>query len=143
MYRDRNNNRLRDKATSLNEFCQRYRAYARQGDPQSRPIPIKYDSYLDKGFTADYHFETYSVPTVDINISEEDLIKLFEDLAEMDSEDYNEYVRLRKALGEHFVLDLYEVKSREEREHRIRQNNPGVQKAWEEYQLLLKLANNY
>lgn len=141
MYRDRNtNNRLKDTATSLNEFCQRYRAYARQGDMQRRPMPIHYDSYLDKGFTADYYFTTYNVPTVDINISEEDLYKLFDDLAEVDSEDYNEYVRLRKALGEHFILAHYEAKRKREAEDRVRRDNPGVQKAWENYQMMLKLA---
>lgn len=140
MYRDRNSSRLRDRATSLQEFCQRYRAYARQGDPMRKPLPIHYDSYLDKGFKADYYFETYSVPTVNINISEEDLDKLCNDLAEVDSEDYNEYVRLRKALGEHFVLEFYEAKRKMSWESQIRKDNPGVQKAWENYQMMLKLA---
>ena len=141
MYRDRNsNNRLKDTATRLNEFCQRYRAYARQGDMQRRPMPIHYDSYLDRGFTADYHFTTYEIPTVNINIAEEDLDRLCNDLAEVDSEEYNEYVRLRKALGEHFVLEHYEDKRKQLRESEIRKSNPGVQKAWENYQMMLKLA---
>ena len=140
MYRDRTNNRLRDKATSLQEFCQRYRAYARQGDPQRRSMPIHNDKYLDKGFKADYYFETYSIPTVNITISEEDLEKLCNDLAEVDSEDYNEYVRHRKELGEYFVLEHYEAKRKQQRESEIRRSNPGVQKAWENYQMMLKLA---
>jgi len=138
MYRD--SNRLKDRATSLNEFCKRYRAYACQGKPINQPQPLKFDKWLDKEFVYDTYIHTYSVPTVDINISEEDLDKLCNDLAEVDSEDYNEYVRLRKALGEHFILDHYEIKARQIREEQARKENPGVQKAWENYQLMLKLA---
>jgi hypothetical protein len=138
MYRD--SNRLKDKATNLTEFCQRYRAYARQGDPQRRHAPMYYDRWMNKGFKSDYYFETYSVPTVDINISEEDLEKLCNDLAEIDSGDYIEYARLRKELGEHFVLEHYEAKRKQQRESEIRRNNPGVQKAWKNYQMMLKLA---
>jgi hypothetical protein len=64
-------------------------------------------------------------------------------LAEMDSEEYNEYIRHRKGLGEHFIIDFYEHRRIQENEKRVRNSNPGVQKAWEEYQLLLKLSDNY
>jgi hypothetical protein len=137
MHRD---NRLKDKATWLQAFCQRYRAYARQGDPQRQSMPRHHNSYFDKGFKEDHYFETYSIPTVDINLAEEDLGKLYNDLAELDSENYHAYVRHRKALGEYFVLEYYEAKRKQQRECEIRKRNPGVQKAWETYQLVLKLA---
>lgn len=130
----------REQMDSLQKFCQRYRAQARTGRPVRRAEPISYNPHWYKDDYKDYFINTFEVETIDLNITEEDFRQLLKDLAEMDSEDYNEYVRLRKHLGEHFVLELYELKGREERERRARTNNPGVQKAWENYQLMLKLA---
>jgi hypothetical protein len=125
----------------LNEFCSRYRAYPRQGQPVRRSKKLNITDWVNpKDEWTFANLPTYEVPTVDLNISEEDLKKLFDDLAEVDSGEYKEYLRTRKVLGDHFMLDLYEVKGRQAREERARQANPGVQKAWENYQMMLKLA---
>lgn len=124
----------------FNEFCKKYRIQAREGRPSQRAQPF---SYKDWGKEVDFRhlsLNTFSVPTYDLNIEQDSLNQLMDDLAEIDSEEFNEYMRLRKALGEHFVLDLYQYKSKEAREEKARKDNPGVQKSWENYQLMLKLA---
>lgn len=123
----------------LNEFCSRYRAYARTGPTMRRAEPISFKNWKDDDFYH-AHMNTYEVPALELTISEEDLQKLMDDLAEVDTPDYNEYQRMRKMLGEHFLLDLHSYKLQQAREDRARRENPGVQKAWENYQLMLKLA---
>lgn len=130
----------KEKISDLEKFCKRYRIQARQGRTIRRPEPISYKPYTFEDDFRNVYINTVEMPTYDLNITEEDFKQLLNDLAEMDSEEYNEYVRLRKSLGEHFVVDLYGLKSQQERERRIRATSPGVQKAWENYQLMLKLA---
>jgi hypothetical protein len=127
----------------LNEFCSRYRAYARQGQTVRRSKKLNLTDWVNP--KDDWTFANMPIqelPTVDINISEEDLKNLFDDLAEVECGEYQEYLRTKKVLGDHFMIDLYSIKGREEREQRARAANPGVQKAWENYQLMLKLSGN-
>lgn len=124
----------------LHEFCQRYRAQAKTGRPVRRTEPISFKQWTKDTDFQDLYINTFDVETIDLNLTQEDFKQLLDDLSELDSEDYNEYVRLRKHLGEHFILEFIDQKGKQTREQRIRYDNPGVQKAWENYQLMLKLA---
>ena len=129
----------RERLDTLQQFCQRYKAHAKQGRPVRRSQPISYQGWTKEDYK-DLYLNTFEVETIDLNITEEDFRQLLNDLAEMDSEDWNEYVRHRKGLGEHFILEFYEHRRLQDREKRVRESNPGVQKAWENYQMMLKLA---
>lgn len=139
------NNRQREQYktfnNSLNKFCSRYRATAKQGRPMRRSQPLSYKDWMDdKQDFFSTSLNMFEVPTVELTISEDDFKELLNEVDELDSDDYREYLRLTKALGEHFVIDLYSLRREKEREERVRNANPGVQKAWENYQLMLKLA---
>lgn len=136
----RKQEQVKDFSRYVNEFCSRYRAKVRRGGTLRRSKPIQYNEWKYEADFRDVFMETYDLPAVDITISEEDLSKLVNDLAEFETGDYAEYVRMKRSLGDHFMLDLYEFKGRQAREERARQENPGVQKAWENYQLMLKLV---
>lgn len=132
------------KMAELAEFCKKYHAEARRGKPirqyrspmRVRDLLAEFESDTPISAT----FETYSSPSVEITISDSHLDKLLANLAEIDSEEYNEYVSLRKAIGENFVLDMYNARQEQVKEEQMRKDNPGVQKAWENYQMMLKLA---
>jgi hypothetical protein len=125
---------------NLNKFCSQYRAHVKAGQPMRRVDPIWADPISNN--YRDFHVTTYEVPTVEIVISENDLSALMNDLAEMDTSEYNEFVRYNKILGRGFMNDLQTYKYRQSKEEHIRNQNPGVKKAWENYQLMLKLAGN-
>ena len=127
---------------SIGKFCDRYHATARPGRPLQKIEPISYNpfSYKDDDVFNNVYMNTVTVPSVELTISEEDFQRLMSETEEIDSEDYKEYLRLTKALGQHFIVDYYSYKHQMAREEAARNKNPGVQKAWENYQLMLKLA---
>jgi hypothetical protein len=141
MLSSREEREAKNFSKSIHDFCRRYCADVRSGRPIQKAQPISYSDW-SKG-NVDFmnlHIGHYSVPSVEIKISEEDFKNVLNALDEIDEREYQEFIRLKKTLGDHFMIDLYSIKGREEREQRARAANPGVQKAWENYQLMLKLA---
>lgn len=127
-------------AEDLNKFCSRYRAQAKSGQTTRRADPVWSDSSYSS--YRDLYMNTYEVPTVVLTMSEPDLIALMNELNEVNTPEYKEFVGCRKILGHGFINELQSYKYRQSREEQIRNQNPGVKKAWENYQLMLKLAGN-
>lgn len=132
---------LNEKNKYLQNFCRQYYATVRPGRMLQRPEPMQFRGWDNspKDFYH-YHVTTYEVPSVEINLAEPEFNKLLSDLDEISSNDYNSYTKLKEMFGDRFVAEITYHKSRESREASLRSRNPGVQKAWENYQLMLKLA---
>lgn len=125
---------------SMEIFAKKYYAKIRHGQMTRRPEPIRYMDFNNKVYDQDYYINTYDVQTFDINIAEEEFKKLLNAIEEIDSQEYRTYQQLTSVLGENFISEIQNHKYRESREASLRNLNPGVQKAWENYQLMLKLA---
>lgn len=126
----------------LKEFCYRFKIYnVRKGQPykQVDPYPMQFAT-RHKDFYADYSMRAYEVSTTEITISDVELDKLMTELDEIKSRDYHEFVNLKKQLGDGFMYDFHRELYSKQREERVRSNTPAVQKAWDNYQLMLKLA---
>lgn len=131
-----NRNSQRD-SIDLKEFCHMYSADTRPGHSRYRAEPINYTffkelTHLEQGVTR--------VETIDINLSNEDFKLLLEDLSAVHSDNFIQYDRQCRELGEHFMVELYELRTQKSRERKIRESHPGVLKAWENYQIMLKLV---
>jgi hypothetical protein len=81
------------------------------------------------------HMTTYESPIVEMEMPLESLEKMAEDSSDLEE--------LRKRYGENIVemgISVMHDDWRQRHEASIRRSNPGVQKAWERYQMMLKIA---
>ena len=125
-----------DKVPSfVTRFLQNYRAQARVVDKQAyyEREPISY------GLSATDYMEKYQQihyqNVIELSIAEKDLLKLIEDTETVDE--------LNRKYGPDIDIYIQEANKtlrKIDRENRIRINNPGVQLAWEKYQMMLKIA---
>ena len=82
-----------------------------------------------------YHMQTYEVPALEITIAVEDMAKLLERQEDME--------HLERIYGPHVMEDVHKARlllQKEREEEYVRRGNPALQKAWSNYQLLLKIA---
>lgn len=122
---------------STARFLDEYRATARLGEIQRRyrPQPINYSTLAGPVKYEDYYAETYSERMIELTVAQEDFERMISDI-----EDIND---LRKAHGLNIVTYINEAHKYAQQlsyENRIRKQNPGVQLAWEKYQMMLKIA---
>jgi hypothetical protein len=117
------------------KFLQRYRAQARIIDKQAyyKREPVSYN------FSATDYMEKYQQVhyqnVIELSIAEQDLINLIDDNETADN--------LMQKYGpdiDTFIQEANKTLRNIDRENRIRANNPGVQLAWEKYQMMLKIA---
>ena len=117
-----------DRETQL--FLERYRA--RKSSSRSRayvPLDLR-DLYMDEHTVIDYNIRSHSEPVVNLEIPESAL----DVIVENDSR-YN-------IILEQFASRSYNGSIADDlrREHYLKRNNAAVRKAWDHYQLMLKLA---
>lgn len=82
-----------------------------------------------------YHLQTHDVPALEITIAVDDIARLLEKQDDME--------HLERIYGPNVMDDVHKsrlVLQREHQEEYVRRNNPALQKAWDNYQLLLKIA---
>lgn len=141
---DREFENVRSFYGGLQHFCRKYHATYKQGRPvrHSQPLSFHNDWVDNKEDLYSMTSNTFEVPTVELTLTEDCLRKLINETDELDSRDFKEYLRLSKVLGEHFVLEMYEIKRTQEHEKRLRSNNSSLQQAWEQYQILLRLVDS-
>lgn len=130
---------------SYQYFCKRYNAQvqpSRQRLVKSQPLHYNHNWSKDNDFN-DFHINTYEVPAVDITLPEEDfgnLLNIFEEIENPQS-DWSQFEYYKKRLGPDFISRaIYQIEATE-REQRIRARVPALQKAWDNYQLLLKISS--
>jgi hypothetical protein len=119
----------------VDEFCHKYQAEARPSARRwNRAKPVPYSVFESQGMNAFETREYETIPMVEITMPEDRFRALLEHdhwLANAGLHDNghftNNVMRVANMVVEH------------ERECRIRQENPAVQKAWEQYQIMLGL----
>jgi hypothetical protein len=122
----------------LKEFCYKYDAQVRPSSQQwRRHTPIPYKVFEDQGMTA-FEQRTYeTIPMVDITMPEDRFRALLE---------YNKWIeRAGLQNNQHFqnnVMRVSQMVVDHERECRLRQQHAAVQKAWEQYQILLGMVDD-
>ena len=122
-------------SNELENFKKKYRAHVQEGRRRyAVPKRISMDplSPSHEPFDLDFEYE----PSVQIDMSKRD----FEDLIGMEA--YFESM-LKDHDWENFSGHAKSIVEQHERELRIRNENPGVKKAYEKYQTLLKMVDSY
>jgi hypothetical protein len=103
-----------------------------------------YYNLLDRIDDQDYSkttFNTRVVPAVDITMSEDCFEDLLDAVEFMDSAEWRHQEYMRSKMGSNWLNKLLSIQDRNIREEYLRDSNPAVQKAWEQYQMLLKLVD--
>ena len=123
--------------TTIEEFCRRYEARVeRTGQYYRRaePSPWRISDYRETSSIADGRFLHFvEVPLVAITLPEDRLGALIEherrvtDMIDKKSQFHSKYHVLDHIIQEH------------EEESRLRSTNPALKKAWDNYQLLLRI----
>lgn len=125
-------------------FCKKYGAQVRPSRERiTKTTPIGYNPnwYEDKDY-ADMYLDTHSVPAVEVLLAEEDFNKLINVVEEIENpqSDWSQFEYYKKRLGPDFISRaIYQIEATD-REQRIRARVPALQKAWENYQLLLSIS---
>jgi hypothetical protein len=117
----------------LEHFKKKYRAYVQEGNRRyAVPKRVSMDplSPSHEPFDLDFEYE----PSVQIDISKRDFERLVEMHRWIEDKIQGAYAVGSEAM---YIYQQYE------RELRIRNENPGVKKAYEKYQTLLKMVDSY
>ena len=119
----------------VNKFLQHYRAQARIIDKQAcyKREPISYN-FTATEYAAQYQ-QIYYQNVIELSLTEEDLLKLIED-----AETADEFNRKYGPDIDSFIQEANRTLRKIDRENQVRARNPGVQLAWEKYQMMLKIA---
>lgn len=117
-------------------FLQDYRVRARVTNRQMAsydPVPINFPA--TGPYPIDYHTTIRHYSVLELEMSENDLDRLVDDV--------QSYKELLVRYGNNIVPYLnnaHDYAQQISYEFQIRKENPGVQKAWDNYQLMLKVA---
>ena len=122
----------------IDKFLHKYRATAKITTHQQaayRTQSYDYKPPSDPDMFRNLYTETYYQSVIEISITEDELRVLMDDASEAEE--------LRRQYGPHVRANLDSANNElllARREKSIRQSNPGVQLAWEKYQMMLKIA---
>jgi vacuolar-type H+-ATPase catalytic subunit A/Vma1 len=120
---------------SMHSFIRRNNIDAKLVHKQVYQNPVMYndfDSYKDG---MNYYINYETVPALEMTVP----LSVMEDLVET----HDEVERLKQFFGPYALSDMkqaYLIIQSSNHEEFARRNNPAVKKAWENYQLLLKIA---
>jgi hypothetical protein len=129
------NNRL-ISSSCVQRFEHRFNARARPSNMEIRqPVTWRYDPYAIK----DVH-RTETVPAVEILISERGFDELLGISEFLDSDEYRRILYMDSVMGKNWLNNILNQQDRNQREHHLRSQTPALQKAWEHYQVMLKLV---
>jgi hypothetical protein len=127
------NDQIYDNKTTVDdavaEFLKRYESTAglSRHKMYARRVPVRYNDWLKDGSPIPFHQEVEREPMVEINMPQD----RFRDLVE--KERWTSKVEQEA----HYYKKRY---MQEVEDDKIRNRNPSVKKAWEQYQMLLELA---
>lgn len=129
-------NNLKDLHQNVKFFTSHFRAWIRPSNSKSVYANIDYTNS-----TALYQTQRTYDNMIDITISE----KAFNELTTAVEEYYNnneinEFRHLKERWGNGWIEDYFSLKKNNKFEQQLREKNPNVQKAWEQYQILLEIA---
>ena len=121
----------------VNKFLHKYDIQARQSQMRKYKAPsYTFDDFKHSN-SYDHYVHTLTVSAYELLISEEDFRRLIA------ADDAMEEIYHRWGPdARNYLNEAYRVLGDEARETRVRKSNPAVQKAWERYQMLLKIAGD-
>ena len=123
-------------SSRVQRFEHKFNARARPSNMQIRePVTGRYDPYANE----DVH-RTKTVPAVEILISERDFDELLGISEFLDSDEYRRILYMDSVMGKNWINQFQNQQDRTVREQHLRTKFPALQKAWDQYQLLLKLT---
>lgn len=99
----------------------------------------KFYAKVTKSPSIDWDYKK-AIPSVKITISEKSFTKLLDIIAATESVEWREYEWLLKTQGHEWLTNYLRIVDSEKDEQNLRDSNPALQQAWEEYQLILKLV---
>jgi hypothetical protein len=118
----------------IEEFCRKYDArVGPSSQPWRRSKPVPFPVFEEQGMGAFENIQYQNIPMVEITMPED----RFRALMEHDHWLEREFRRNDGIVGNGAVRLVREY----ERECRIRNEYPGVQAAWEQYQIMLRLVD--
>ena len=121
-------------------FERRYNAQVRSRQMTVRnPVPITWQDRLDSDIY-DMKTITESVPAVEIVMTEDSFKELMALSDECNKQEYKQYQYLTSKMGQNWLANVLNQQDRNQQEHRLRSQNPALQKAWDQYQLMLRLV---
>lgn len=123
-------------SSSVQRFEYRFNAHTR---PSSMEIAERL-SWRNDPYAMDVTSRRQTVPAVEIQISERDFDELLAISEFLDSEEYKKIQYMDSAMGKNWINQILNQQDRAERERHLRTKFPALQKAWDQYQLLLKLT---
>lgn len=105
----------------------------------SNPAPLTWQDMT----SSDYHstnYTTETTPAVEILMTEKMFAELLDLSDECNSQEYRHWRYMNSRMGQNWLNNVLNQQDRNQREHYLRSQNPALQNAWEQYQLLLKLV---
>jgi hypothetical protein len=115
----------------VDRFLKKYesRASISQRERYYKRVPLSYTDWLKDGANIPFHQEVEHEPMIEVYIPKH----RFQDLVEREK-------IIRRIEEEN--CDLKYMVEQQENDNRIRNENPAVKKAWDNYQLLLNLCRS-
>jgi len=132
------------KTEKIYKFERMYRTRVRHSQI-TMPVPTyipTWDRYDPGKFEASYKTET--IPALEFAVSVDDFEDIVDKLDQYSdtNKDWYEFQKCNDTYGPGWMHRMRRLESDKKREERLRQYNPALNKAWEQYQLLLKLCEN-
>lgn len=124
-------------------FIKRYEATVRSGRPMRRTVPnFDYLPYRYESKPFYDELKVQDVPSVEIDMPQECFESLLDIFGEIENpnSDWGKFEYYNKHLGPGWIERVIYEDTQRTRESKIRDSNPGLKKAWENYQLMLKLS---
>jgi hypothetical protein len=122
----------------LKEFCYKYESVVGPSKHMlRRAVPIPFSAFQEQGFSAFDTREVKDIPMVDITMPEDRFRALLEHDSWLDKAGLhdNSYFNNNVSRVSNMVLE-------HERECRLRAEHSAVQKAWEQYQIMLSMVDD-
>jgi len=122
----------------VEEFCRKYDArVSPSAQPWRRTKPVPFSVFKEQGMTAFENIQYQDIPMVEITMPEDRFRALMEHdhwLARAGLNG-NGYLQNNAMRASNMVVD-------HERECRLRSEHSALQKAWEQYQILLRMVDD-
>lgn len=121
-------------------FERRYNARVKLSQTTiQNPVPVTWQDMA----IPDYHSmscTTETTPAVEIVMTEDSFKELLKLSDECNNREYKQYQYMTSRMGQNWLNNMLNQQDRNQQEYRLRSQNPALQKAWEQYQLMLKLV---
>jgi hypothetical protein len=123
----------------VEEFCRKYDArVSPSAQPWRRTKPVPFSVFEEQGMAAFAQIQYQDIPMVEITMPED----RFRALMEHDHWLANAGLRCDTNFFNNYVMRVGNMIVDHERECRLRSEHSALQKAWEQYQIMLRMVDD-